>query len=72
MVEESGFLPLKPVPIKQEIYRDAQKAASSAERHVWFKSTPALRTLSQIRLSGMYDVEVFRTKPMSKNHVLIL
>ncbi|KAJ3303763.1 hypothetical protein HDV03_003540 [Kappamyces sp. JEL0829] len=64
MVEETGLLPLQPVPIKPELYKAVKRAAVSAEKHIWFQKAPALRTLDKIKEAGLYDIDFFRTTPM--------
>lgn len=71
MVQENGFLPRTPQPIKNELMKDVKRAAESAEKHAWYHTKqPSLRTLQQIKESGKYDLEPFRTIPMSRSCVV--
>lgn len=69
MVEESGSLPMDPPPIKQEIYKDAKRAAVSAEKHQWFNNPPSKRMFQTIKDSGDYEVSVYRTTPKSRRNL---
>jgi hypothetical protein len=67
MIEESGSLPLTPPPIKVDIYKDAKRAAQSAEKHQWFHNPPSRRTFQTIKDSGDYTPVTYRVAPKSMN-----
>ncbi|KAJ3257290.1 hypothetical protein HK103_004844 [Boothiomyces macroporosus] len=64
MISDNGCLPaVTKNPNKMEVLIDVKNAAKEVDKLIWFQKNPHMRTFDQIKQSGSFDIEMFRTTP---------